>query len=436
MNAAHTVTSLAFQPGPWDEADAKLTLREPPGAPATLPIAIRRRRGYAPSLQDPRASVGLYEDEGALRWVYKPPPAQSLRRRARRAGWFGLPDPLKIFEYKDIGPNQVNEALIGLDGKLTPNQGMRRWSAGKLAPDARPKIRGRTLLLVHGTFSNSDMWFEQLGATAPGRILLQQWTNTYGANILAFDHPTLSVAPWINALDLHQALRGVAGPIDMVCHSRGGLVASWLLRLAPVQAKQVVFVGSPLRGTSLASPYRLRVALDLMANVANALAKAGAVASTVFPLAAGAAGLAKVLGKTLQLGSALPIADAAITLVPGLASQQRIANHAETERLFADQWLTLPNFHAVTSDFEPNLDEPWWKFWTRFKNLGQQAANLGADLVFPGANDLVVDTESMSVLGPKQTAPHVFALGQSKTTHHTNYFLDPKVIGHLAATLA
>ena len=61
----------------------------------------------------------------------------------------------------------------------------------------------------------------------------------------------------------------------------------------------MVFVGSPLAGTSLASPYRLRAALDMMANVANALSLAGQAASTVFPLAAGAAGLAKVLGKEL-----------------------------------------------------------------------------------------------------------------------------------------
>jgi pimeloyl-ACP methyl ester carboxylesterase len=65
----------------------------------------------------------------------------------------------------------------------------------------------------------------------------------------------------------------------VVCHSRGGLVASWLLRLAPLRVRQVVFVGSPLAGTSLASPYRLRAALDMLANVANALSLVGSAAS-------------------------------------------------------------------------------------------------------------------------------------------------------------
>jgi hypothetical protein len=174
----------------------------------------------------------------------------------------------------------------------------------------------------------------------------------------------------------------------------------------------------------------------MMANIANALALVGSAASTVFPIAAGAAGLAKVLGKTLRLGAALPIADAAVALVPGLASQQRTDNNAETERLFAERWLVQPRFCAVSADFEPNVDQPAWKFWTRFRNIGLQAANLGADVVFPGANDLVVDTDSMTFLGqPAQGAPEVLSLGKTATTFHTNYFRDAAVVAFLAGKL-
>ena len=437
--ATNAGSSMAFRTDPWDAADQRLNLHEAPAAALALPIATRRRRGFTPQMLDARASVSLRDDDGVLRWSYEPPPSQAVRGRARRAGFFGFGDVLKRYEYADIGPNQVTQALTALDARLTPNQGLRRWSNGGLIAAPAPQIAGeqRTLLLVHGTFSQSDMWFEQLGATEGGRKLLKQWEASYGTRILAFDHPTLSVAPWLNALDLQQALAGVAGPIDIVCHSRGGLVASWLLRLAPLRARQVVFVGSPLAGTSLASPYRLRAALDLLANVANALALAGQAASTVFPLAAGAAGLAKVLGKTLQLGAALPLADAAVALVPGLASQQRTDNNVETARLFAQRWLSQPKFAAVSADFEPDTDQPAWKFWTRFRNLGTQVLDAAADQVFPDANDLVVDTDSMSFLGvPAQGPLDLLSLGKTSTTYHTNYFQDPKVLGFLAARLA
>lgn len=431
-----STTSLRFDPAPWNTADDKIGLQEPAGTPIDISLATRRRRGYTPRLQDPRASVALHDDDGVLRWVYEPPPSQALRVRARRAGFFGMGDALARFEFDDIGPNRISEALIALDGKLTPDQGMRRWDGEKLVPEPAPKMTGRTLLLVHGTFSKSDMWFEQLGETDPGKDLLKDLNKHYEGRILAFDHATMSVAPWLNALDLHKALRGVIGPIDVICHSRGGLVVSWALRLAPIPVKRVIFVGSPLGGTSLASPYRLRAMLDMMANVANALSVAGNAASTVFPLAAGAAGLAKVLGKTLSLGSTLPIADAAVALVPGLASQQRILDHPESKRLFSDRWLILPEFSAVTADFEPNVNEPAWKFWTRFRNPGLQVANLGADVLFPGANDLVVDTDSMTFLGdPPQGKPDVLRLGKSATTYHTSYFRDPKVIAFLAEKL-
>jgi hypothetical protein len=103
---------------------------------------------------------------------------------------------------------------------------------------------------------------------------------------------------------------------------------------------------------------------------------------------------------------------------------------------FAERWLAQPKFCAVTADFEPDVDQPAWKFWTRFRNLGLQVGDAAADLVFPGANDLVVDTESMSWLGaPSQGPIDLLDLGSTATTHHTNYFQDKQVVDFLAARL-
>lgn len=450
------MSALPFHRELWQHADALSDVggtdpaggtplaqrrRAAPVPAAELPIAMRRRRDFSPEAADPRASVGLYDEDGVLRWIYRPPRAQALRRRGGITD-FSFGTPLQAFVLdRPIGPNQVTQGLEALDAQLTPRRGLQRWTGQGLQPVLASDVSGPTLLLVHGTFSSSDMWFQQLGAAgnAAGQALLAQWRAAYGDNILAFDHATLSVTPWLNALDLADALAGVDGPIDVLCHSRGGLVVAWLLRLAALPVRQAVFVGSPLNGTSLASPHRLRHALDLLANAANALALAGAAAGTVLPLAAGAAGLAKVLGQTLKLGAALPLADAAVALVPGLASQQRTTNNAETQRLFSARWRVQPRLAVVSADFQPNAGQPAWKFWTRLCRPGLQLLDAGADLVFPGANDLVVDTDTMAHFGTPPgvvdgVAEHL-ALGATASTWHTNYFADARVVAFLADRL-
>jgi pimeloyl-ACP methyl ester carboxylesterase len=429
-------SSSTFDGSIWTRADECAGLSEAP-APRPVPIALRRRRGFAAKAHDPRSSIALVDDDGILRWIYEPPAGPGYDgRRSYRA--FGLPrgDVRHRFYFQDVGQNQITNALSELDLKLTPAQGLRQWRDGALKPVSQEKITGTVLLLVHGTFSNSDMFFTELQASEGGKALLKNLESRYAA-ILAFDHATLSVAAWLNALDLDSALRNIVGPLHMVCHSRGGLVASWLMRLGRVNVEKIVFVGSPLSGTSLASPERLRAALDFFANVANALAITSAAASLVVPLAAGAAGLAKILGRTLRLGSDLPIADAAVLLVPGLASQQLVGGNEEIKRLFLPEWRNVPEIAGIGVQFEPTeSSESPWKFWHRFSHLSDQLKYAAADLVFDGANDLVVDFVSMSSLGEKQIVADNFCnLGKSPDTHHCNYFRNASVLEFLSKRL-
>lgn len=56
--------------------------------------------------------------------------------------------------------------------------------------------------------------------------------------------------------------------------------------------------------------------------------------------------------------------------------------------------------------------------------------------MFPGPNDLVVDTDSMTYLGqPVQGSADVLSLGKTATTHHANYLRDAQVVGYLAKKL-
>ncbi|MFG6485575.1 esterase/lipase family protein [Roseateles sp. BYS78W] len=440
----------------WADAAGQLDVAAPAGDAVRAPIQQRRRRGFDAQAADGRAAVRLVRDEGLLRWVYEPP-ARALAMPGRRA-WraFGTEprETVQRIAFPEQGANRLTEALQGLDRRLnpvlaalaTPGQGLRRWNGQGWAPLAAGELAaltGRVLVLVHGTFSASAMYAKEFTATVDGQTLLQRLADASGsyAAVLAFDHPTLSVAPWLNALALRDALGACPAEFDFVGHSRGGLVISWLLRLAPgLRARQALFVGSPLAGTSLAAPDKLRQALDTLASFADAMAetalKAGKAAPPgLQPLALGVAGLACVLGKVLQLGARTPLADAAVGLVPGLLAQGRVNNNLELAQLYP-----LPvgvEVRAIGGSFMPSeVNEPLWKFWKRVTNLKGQAMYYGADLIFDQPNDLVVDSAAMNRLGDLTlAAPQWEDLGVSAETHHTNYFQDLRVLSWLDGRL-
>ena len=443
----------------WAAVGERLDVPVPAAEAARAPIQLRRRRGFEAQAGDGRAAVRLVrtdEGDGLLRWVYEPP-ARSLASAGRRS-WraFGR-DPRETVQriaFPELGANQLTAALQRLDGRLNPvlgalsrpAQGLRRWNGqawALVADDELAALAGRVLVLVHGTFSASAMYARELTATAEGQALLQRLADARGsyAAVLAFDHPTLSVAPWLNALALRDALAPCAAEFDFVGHSRGGLVISWLLRLAPgLRARQALFVGSPLAGTSLAAPDKLRQALDTLASFADAVAEAALRTGTLAPpgldaLAMGVGGLACVLGRVLQLGAHAPLADAAVGLVPGLLAQGRVENNLELAQLWP-----LPvgtDVRAIGGSFMPaESNEPLWKFWKRMTNLKGQLLHAGADLIFDQPNDLVVDSASMNRLGDfTLAAPQWEDLGVSAQTHHTNYFQDGRVLAWLDGRL-
>jgi len=452
---------MSSQHALWQDVAAEVAPPLPPATEPGSPIQQRRRRGFNLAADDGREAVELVRDDGVLRWVWRESELSS-HMGARRAWRAAGTDPRSVvqrFEYRPLGSNRITEGLVSLDLKLNPERGLRAWKNGSwraVSATELAALRGRVLLLVHGTFSKSAMYDNEL--RAPGwepdgkpsdanQRLWQDWT-TPGkpyAVVLAFDHATLSLAPWLNALELVQALAplgldGTKVQLDVVCHSRGGLVTAWALKMAPLPVARVVFVGSPLVGTSLAAPDRLAAALDFLANVADTLAILGRGAAMAFPpfapLALGAAGLAKVLGKTLHLGAALPLADAVVGLVPGLMAQSRVANNLEIERLFP--LPTHARLYGMGGEFKPDeVREPVWKFWKRFSHLADQAKYYGADIIFDQSNDLVVDVDSMNRLGLQARLPDVDwrDLGPSPRTHHCSYFRDAETIEFLRAKL-
>ena len=397
--------------------------------------------------------------DGVLRWQEggaSLPGYNGARQRAGRAAVpLGKIEDQFVFE-KLHDSSQVTAALETLDAKLTDaaRRELWQWTAGGWKPfpagQAGSLANKRILLFIHGTFSHCDKIFEDLGATAHGRAFLGKALEKYDL-VLAFNHPTLGVSPTVNAFILAAHLRdeqGAPSSVDTVCHSRGGLVTRWWLEgfADPRTEYRAVFVASPLGGTNLASPPRIKGAFDFLTNVANVLGTGAKM--TGYPLLQFVGGLIKVLSSVARVAIHSPALDAAVAAIPGLAAQSRVGNNPELRGLRAAGAWQKRTYFAVRCDFRPPPHERW-KFWHLFCDPASYTlawADRATDLVFvdrktPGAplelspNDLVVDYASMTDLadsGQKQFFKDTLDLGQSSVIMHTNYFRQESVLTFVA----
>jgi len=94
--------------------------------------------------------------------------------------------------------NEAIEWLTKLDTKLTPHRGIRVLEDGEWVPRSGVADRGSVLLLVHGTFSNTDNVRNGIAASGMADTFWDWASNRYD-QVAAYDHPTLSVSPMINA---------------------------------------------------------------------------------------------------------------------------------------------------------------------------------------------------------------------------------------------
>lgn len=391
-----------------------------------LSITERRRRRGQP--QGRERTLQFLEHDGVVT-LREGRAAHGTTRRAGRIEVGG--ELLEEIPFSKLGRNDIRGAIDKLDEKLTGRFGlygveMHRGRA-KLARDpvTRARERGKILLLIHGTFSNCETLLASLQRKESGRAFTTNALERYD-QVLAFNHRTLGTTPMINAREIFKAFRDSRADVHIICHSRGGLVArSWLESmdaLAPTKRK-VVFVGSPLAGTSLAAPPNLRAVVDLLANIGNAL---GTVSAAV-PFLAAATGLFQIFTSVASLVAKTPVVDAAVSLVPGLEAQSRVSNNRNIVSFRNDPLSEGANYFAVQSNFEPTDNR--WRFWRNFRDLPGRAINFAADPIFQGPNDLVVDTVSMSSLadGLRLPAGQVLDFGKNARIHHCNYFEQPEL---------
>ncbi|HUU33422.1 MAG TPA: hypothetical protein VMW48_05125, partial [Vicinamibacterales bacterium] len=303
----------------------------------------------------------------------------SLARRLETARW---PYRVRAFTPGDYAQDEA--APIDRDG----------WS--RLG-------RGRALLMVHGTFSRSHLAFAQWPQADMAAL-----HQLYDGRVFAFDHFTLSADPKANVEWLvSQMPDDVDLTLDIVCHSRGGLVSRVLsekqaelsLGSRRVRVGKVVLVGVPNAGTALADPEHVSTVLDVFTNLMNFLPDNG---------------VTDVM--TMVVEAAKMMAVGALGGLDGLRAMRPGGEFAT--------WLNAgargggTSYYAVASNVTPT--EP---------GLRHFAVSRGLNAVLHGANDFVVPADGVFAANGSDYFPvdERLVLDGADAAPHTRYFADSRV---------
>jgi hypothetical protein len=261
---------------------------------------------------------------------------------------------------------------------------------------------GRALLFVHGTFSRA---FSAFGALSPETV--RKLHEIYEGRVFAFDHFTMSEDPIQNAQWFVEHLpAGVHLDLDIICHSRGGLVSRTLaekqsdlpLGGRTLDVGKIVFVAAPNAGTTLADSKYMGDFVDSYTNLLNFLPSNGAT-----EILEGVVTVVKMLAVGVLRG------------LPGL--QSMVPNGGFLTRLNTSP-VGADKYFALASDYTPT--DPGLKAW---------AANRLLDRVFQrAANDLVVPMLGVYDKNGCGYFPIAEKLvyGQGDGISHTTYFGEPR----------
>jgi CHAT domain-containing protein len=282
---------------------------------------------------------------------------------------------------------------------------------------ARPMSPARSLLFVHGTFSNTASAYRALAASG----FFERVQHTYDDRIFGFDHFTLSRTPEENARMLLEALPEHATTFDVITHSRGGLVLRNIVersaQFGAVSRRftlgRAVLVASPNDGTPLATPTRWDETVGWIANL-------------------------------LEMFPDNPFTTGAAFVANGLVW---LANHASGD---------IPGLHSMDGDGDPILTiqgppgppaAAYSALVANYQPTGQalqRLLDIGIDQFFGTANDLVVPSEGgwrvdravtgfipgsrIGCFGPGGN------LGPDSVTH-VNFFAQPAAVDFLTNAL-
>lgn len=276
--------------------------------------------------------------------AHRPQPAAGDGQQRSLIGALGR-KLLKVLVYPVLDPviGAISETFAARWEARHRTYGLRDFAPGNFRAAQAPALaaadwarlaQGRALLFVHGTFSTAHGAFSQL----PDDVM-NTLHQRYGGRVFAFNHPSLSEDPRQNAQWLLAQLpAGMQLDVDIVCHSRGGLVSRCLAEgnHPSLRVQRIAFVGVPNAGTLLAHPDHMVKMIDRLTTALN-LFPTGPVTETLEALITAI----KVIGHGALKG------------LPGLASMRP-----------GGEFLVALNagspagagYYAISADFEPRED--------------------------------------------------------------------------------
>jgi hypothetical protein len=230
---------------------------------------------------------------GAARRTYRIPravrPAPSPGTTRGLAGALGR-KVIRVLAFK-VAEIAADKIVSAWESHKRPHR-LRTFTAADQASDGtdlagqalRPLAGKRALLVIHGTGSTTAGGYGNMHSD-----LMTALQGHYEGRVFAFDHPTIATTPDSNARWLVDHLPGEGWDLDLLTHSRGGLVARTLTErgadvgVTPerLSIKRVVFLGTPSAGTPLADMQHMGSYVDTMTNLLQLLAVGLPIAATL-----------------------------------------------------------------------------------------------------------------------------------------------------------
>lgn len=238
----------------------------------------------ATQIANDHLNIVRHKDSGCVQFVFPRQGQQlmaaSVTPAAASQDWI-VQAALRVKERMTQQMIEAIEAHNKPEGLLSLRHGWHQPAT----PEELAASRGRKVLLfVHGVFSSIEGAFSDLAADGT----LQQLLTRYDGQVYGYDHWTIAKTPQQNALDLLAHLPADAGwKLDIVCHSRGGLVVRSLLSSAPhaqdavlaaigkqragriASVGKVFFVAAANQGSPLAAPDDIQNFLNVAAMLAS-----------------------------------------------------------------------------------------------------------------------------------------------------------------------
>jgi hypothetical protein len=322
---------------------------------AQFRIPIRRVGGdVAPS-----ASDGVGRRRGLVTKAIKVIVIKVAKTAADAVVSFALPRLARLWEERSWEKEGLAEGWFRVTPDAASPKGLRLTAAV-------PAAGQRTLLFVHGTFSDAASGFGDLAQTD----FFERVRPIYGTRIYAYNHFSVSRTPDENAGLMLSALPAGDYSFDAITHSRGGLVLRSAIEHRAMHGAaanrftlgHAVLVASPNEGTPLATPARWEDTVGWFANLLDFFPSTPFTTGASF-VSEALVWLASHAGKDLP---GLRAMDGAGPLVADLQAPPGPPASA---------------YSALVSNVHPD------------ESLFQRALDVGVDSFFGTANDLVVPSE-------------------------------------------